>query len=522
MASNKVPEDCRQSYASIAAGKAAVRTVGQDDELTQRGANPRTGLVTPFVTTAGSLNTANDYLKAKIRDPRQRYRSHGRWKQDDLSWSFTDSPLPSPVAQSANVFCCVASIKSLQDKFVVDMPGVDDPEPRQMTMKEIKEYQKGIEKNYRGCCEEQAVNDSNLAPIQNMSPNVTKKGSDRRASPLEWDSAVRRSRPKDGRRLLRARILDESTENPFMGGLHSTTPAVQPTRLSQFLPKIELLHPSHFSNSYRRPANLSPPYPQRSKPSADHFSATPSQPKVRRNNEAVKVPRVGPDQCFSDLDTNGQHAHERSTVLREEISTGVELNKVRARLQPSQTCKCSRCLDMNNAPASFAVSGNILRETRSSVKNEHTEDKNFNNASSETRSEIETSDLSHGSAPQTSGLRRSKSLIRRVEKITTLLDTMQTLGLIWTQHCLSKVLQHVLLTFYHALPASRVLKRADAMVEEYVVAVRQMLIAAVYLVISVKVVITVVKVVGMLLNIIWTISWPARAVGAVVRWLLLG
>lgn len=552
MASNKVSEDCRQSYASIEAGKAAMRTVGQDDELTQRGANPRTGLVTPFVTTGGKPSTENDYMQAQIRDPRQRHRSHGRWKQDGMSWSFTDSPLPSPVAQSAHEFCRGAWIKSLQDKFLVDMPGVDDPEPPQMTMKQIKEYQNGIKIIYGRGCEEKAAKASNPGAIQTISPDLTRKGVDRGASSHECGPAARRSKLKDSQGLLRARLLDESTENPFIGRLHSTTTIVQPTRLTQFLPNIDLLHPSHLSNlplSYRRPANLSPSCPQRLKPSADDLSAAPSRPKVRRQDEAIEVPRVGLNQCFSDLEKNAQHFHERSTVLKEEVMTegaGVELSKVRARLRLSQTCKCSRCVDTNNAPALCAISDNVLREARSSVKRTHTEDKGSTN--SETRqgapeaekakvlgsgsdpnplpsrqSELETSEFSPSSAPpQTSDLRRSKSFVRRAEKIIALVDMMPILDLVWAQHRLSDVLQHVLLTFHHALPASRVLRRVDARVEEYVVAVRQVLIAAVYLVILLKVVITVVRVVGLLLNILLIISWPVRAVGVVVRWFLLG
>ena len=381
---------------------------------------------------------------------------------------------------------------------------------------------------------------------------MARNGVDRGTSPHECGPAARRSKPKDSQGLLPARLLDDGTEIPFVGRLHSTTTVVQPTRLSQFLPKIDLVHPSHFSNlplSYRRPANLSPSCPQRLKPSADDLSAAPSRPKVRRQDEAIEVPRVGLDQRFSDLEKNAEHSNERSTVLKEEVMTegaGVELRKVSARLQLSQTCKCSRCVYTNNAPALCAVSGNVLREARSSVKRAHTEDKGSTN--SETRqtapeaegakvlgsgsdpnalpsrqSELETSGFCHSSAPpQTSDLRRSKSFVRRAEKIMALLDMMPTLDLVWTQHRLSNVLQHVLLTFHHALPASRVLRRVDARVEEYVVAVRQVLIAAVYLLILLKVVITVVRMVGLLLNILLIISWPARAVGVVVRWFLLG
>ena len=546
-------EECRQSYATIAAGKAAMRTVGRDDELIQRGANPRTGLVTPFVTTGGKPGTGNDYIKAKIRDPKQRHRSHGRWKQDDMSWSFTDSPLPSPVAQSVHEFCRGASIKSLQDKFVVDMPGADDPEPPQMTMKQIKEYQKGIRKLYGRGSEGKGAKASKSA-IQIMSPNIiTMEGVNRGSSPPRCDPATRQSKLKDNQGLLRASVLDESTENLFKGRLHPTTTVFQPTRLSQFLPRIDLLHPSRLSDlpfPYRRPAKPSPSCPQSLKPSPDDLSVAPSRPKVRRQDEAIKVPRVGLHQCFSDLETSAQHSHERSTVLREEVMTegaGVELTKVRARLRPSPMCKCSGCVEMKNVPARCAVRGSVPREARSSVRKEHTEDKGSRsetetsqrapeaeivkvlgsgpdpNPLPSSQSELQTSGLSRSPAPhQTSDLHRSDSFVRRVEKFTIFLDMMPSLDLVWTQHCLSKVLQHVFLAFHHTPLALKVLRRVDARVEEYVVAVRRVLIAVVYLVILLKVVITVVRVVGLFLNILLIISWPARAVGVVIRWFLLG
>ena len=67
--------------------RAMVRTVSKDDELLFRGANPRTGVISPWAT--GSLESGQDYVDSRPHQgPRQ---AQGKWQQDKRGWSFVDS-----------------------------------------------------------------------------------------------------------------------------------------------------------------------------------------------------------------------------------------------------------------------------------------------------------------------------------------------------------------------------------------------------------------------------------------------
>lgn len=139
------------------AGKEKMRTVSKDDQLVQRGANPRTGLVSPFIVSDSSDDNlvGHDYVKVgKIqRDktplPEGRTRS-GKWKQQGAGWSLVESPLLSPIAQSINdPLSRKVSVKKLEDKLIVEMPGVDNPEPENMTDEQIRRYQEGVARAYK-------------------------------------------------------------------------------------------------------------------------------------------------------------------------------------------------------------------------------------------------------------------------------------------------------------------------------------------------------------------------------------
>lgn len=73
----------------------------KDDELMQRGANPRTGLMTPYVLGDAAADSLKEsYIggqKAKPKRGRERGGS-GRWKQDDLGWKLVDEFTLTPVA----------------------------------------------------------------------------------------------------------------------------------------------------------------------------------------------------------------------------------------------------------------------------------------------------------------------------------------------------------------------------------------------------------------------------------------
>lgn len=132
-----------------------MRTVSRDDQLVERGANPRTGLVSPFVVSDNSEECLGDNYIAVGKvgsagpSPKERTRS-GKWKQDSLGWSLVHSPLLSPIAQSvSDKMSRTVSIKQLEDRLLVEMPGVNNPEPENMTDGQIKRYQEGIARAYR-------------------------------------------------------------------------------------------------------------------------------------------------------------------------------------------------------------------------------------------------------------------------------------------------------------------------------------------------------------------------------------
>lgn len=132
-----------------------MRTVSRDDQLVERGANPRTGLVSPFIVSDDSEERRrNDYITAGeggLADPSPRRRTRsGKWKQDSLGWSLVESPLLSPIAQSmSDKMSRTVSIKQLENRLLVETPVVDDPEPDNMTDEQIKKYQESIALAYR-------------------------------------------------------------------------------------------------------------------------------------------------------------------------------------------------------------------------------------------------------------------------------------------------------------------------------------------------------------------------------------
>ena len=515
------------------AGKVAMRTVGHDDELTQRGANPRTGLVTPFVTTDGSkASTGHDYVAAKTAHAKRRHRSHGRWKQDDTGWSFTDSALPSPVVQSAENSYCAASIKGLQDKFVVDMPGVDNPEPPQMSMKQIREYQKSIQCSHGKYTEGQAATDPTTDPPQSIKRKEIGTG----ANSGRDTPTISRSRPDD-KKELHAHIFDENNQQ-------SSTPPGPPLRLSQYLPKIDILHHSHFANlpsSYRRPSNLLPGRVRRpnTKPAISvAVDAMPPRPQVQRQDGAMIVPRVRWDTREGETGIRVHQPH-RSKVTPPTNTSGeqsaTELEAVREKLRPSQICKCSRCLDAHAVskeptPILRATSGNAARDSGFNTK--HSQGVSAGDTKETGAGRIKkipsTSDQPGLKSPKelstgrTGDLTRSKSFVRRVERVTELLDLASLPDLKWLRGRMVDAAQEVILTFCYTPSALRMLRGGNVLSEVGVEALKTVLLAAVYFLVLLKIAITLVKVVRLILSILVVISWPAKVIATVVRWCLLG
>ncbi|KAK0511262.1 hypothetical protein JMJ35_005835 [Cladonia borealis] len=124
--------------------RSRMRTVDSDDRLTVRGANPRTGLVSPAIFSDNSDSSpVEDYINIR-KPPISRNRS-GKWKAEGQGWSLVESPRLSPIPQSTpGQQSRQASMKNLQDKLLLEIPGVDSPEPEDMTEQRTREYQEKV------------------------------------------------------------------------------------------------------------------------------------------------------------------------------------------------------------------------------------------------------------------------------------------------------------------------------------------------------------------------------------------
>lgn len=132
-----------------------MRTVSRDDQLVERGANPRTGLVSPSIVSDDSEECCGgDYIAVgnvglPCQTPRRKTRS-GKWTQDSFGWSLVESPLLSPVAPSmSDKISRTATMKHLEGRIPVEMTGVDDPGSEYMTDGQIKKYQEDVARAYK-------------------------------------------------------------------------------------------------------------------------------------------------------------------------------------------------------------------------------------------------------------------------------------------------------------------------------------------------------------------------------------
>ena len=124
--------------------RSRMRTVDSDDRLTVRGANPRTGLVSPAIFSDNSdTSPVEDYVNSR-KPPISRSRS-GKWKAEGQGWSLVESPRLSPIPQSTpGQQSRQASMKNLRDKLLLEIPDVDSPEPEDMTEQRTREYQEKV------------------------------------------------------------------------------------------------------------------------------------------------------------------------------------------------------------------------------------------------------------------------------------------------------------------------------------------------------------------------------------------
>ena len=147
-----------------------MRTVDDDDRLTVRGANPRTGIVSPaFVSDNSDSNPAEDHKDIQ-KIPMQRARS-GKWKAEGQGWSLVESPRLSPIPQSTHEQPSrQVSMRDLQDKLLLEMPGVDNPNPENMTDQKMWEYQRALAKIHKNEGSDAMVDPTTLPSPRTWTP----------------------------------------------------------------------------------------------------------------------------------------------------------------------------------------------------------------------------------------------------------------------------------------------------------------------------------------------------------------
>lgn len=137
-------------------GTRKMRTVSRDDQLVQRGANPRTGLISPFaISDSSDDNLPRDYVNTGRMAVESHSSSKGKkqgekWRQKGAGWALVESPLLSPIPQSIiEPLSPRLSVQQLEDKLLVEMPGVDNPEPQNLSDEQIKQFQVDIGRAYQ-------------------------------------------------------------------------------------------------------------------------------------------------------------------------------------------------------------------------------------------------------------------------------------------------------------------------------------------------------------------------------------
>jgi hypothetical protein len=141
------------------------RTVSRDDQLTSRGANPRTGMVSPSIMSEDDQDSPE---KIRNRVPRHKWRLKGdQWISLDLDQT---TPLPTPPAEEtaqhsfhnmqgkphdssndrlAQLMKSGVPLSELEDRFVVSMPSLQEPCATAMAAQRVVDFQKAIERVYR-------------------------------------------------------------------------------------------------------------------------------------------------------------------------------------------------------------------------------------------------------------------------------------------------------------------------------------------------------------------------------------
>lgn len=251
-------------------------------------------------------------------------------------------------------------------------------------------------------------------------------------------------------------------------------------RLSQYLPRLEFLHPSHFAKlerSYRRPAHLLPP----------------SLRKPQRDEHAKRT--------VSTINSDGK-TYQRPHIQRQDGKTSVPrianrsgINDVQPK-RPPQLCHCSKCI----LKSSF-------KERRPGMP-QCVDRRAGPEAHEGANSKAEIDLLCAKPGHWIQGPKRSICL--------HLLPNIR-----WIQTRLVEMLSHVFTTLHHASPAVRVLRSPEtAKADEYAKALRQVFLAGIYILVLLNLIALFGKALRFLLRIAALVGWPVRALWLILSWVM--
>ena len=249
-------------------------TVSKEDELVSRGANPRTGVVTPWEGSEVS-GEGGSWLSRERGDtlgPGTSRESSGKWTQEENGWSLIPELTSSPARQAdagKSVPIPGVSVKGLEDRFVVNMPGVDNPNPTRVTAEQIRFYRKGVERAYRKAGDSNGlVNPETLPTPRTQTPE----------GPSTPPTRLQKIPRKEVGSAVRER--EDSTGTVLVNRQATTGAAISPTFRNDMreTPKVKIVSPSSSASPASKPSER------------DHRGQLPKQINTQR-------PFLGPRQA---------------------------------------------------------------------------------------------------------------------------------------------------------------------------------------------------------------------------------
>ena len=355
----------------------------------------------------------------------------------------------------------------------------------------------------------------------------------------------------------RAQLLNEDpVTNPFLAvPPKSTTDGTQadqlyrlnkPTerseppasvRLSQCLPRIHLLHPSHLAkveSSYRRPAHLLPHNLQ--KPQGPR--AAPVDRIASDFKEAHQRPRMQRQEGKTNIPQTSAKRHEDRQFARD---LDVEVKGDGATISSCHICACAKCIHARahgEGKRSVPSVGETVKDADELIQESGNEERSNCNQKVDQGADIaEERETSLAVKPgivvhdvQGSNLTRTKSMLQRLDRMITIfsradqnIQTISTTPYVkWVGLRLVEMIIHVFTTLNHASPALRVLRSPNARVGEYGSALRDFFRAIVYLVVLLNVLLLVARAVRFVVQVLTALALPVRLLCLASRWAFTG